>query len=175
MQKQQHHRFFFRVIAIVIGLITYTFALHAETIPLYVTSNSSIVNGDIILDILESVTQTQDDPGSSTVDPLDPNLGTAELTDNTLVVHEYMEGNVQIAIYNYTTKQDLLATRFDEVIEITLIEKGLYIIHMYHPEIGYVKGSFWFPYNSPTKVFNHGNLFILYHNNVYSPSGIKIQ
>ena len=172
MQKQQHHRFFFRVIAIVIGLSTFACALYAETIPLYVTSNSSIDNGSIIL---ESATQTQDDPGSSTVDPLDPNLGTAELTDNTLVVHEYLEGNVQIAIYNYTTKQDLLATRFDEVIEITLIEKGLYIIHMYHPEIGYVKGSFWFPYNSPTKVFNQGNLFILYHNNVYSPSGIKIQ
>lgn len=172
MQKQQHHRFFFRVIAIVIGLSTFACALYAETIPLYVTSNSSIDNGSIIL---ESATQTQDDPGSSTVDPLDPNLGTAELTDNTLVVHEYLEGNVQIAIYNYTTKQDLLATRFDEVIEITLIEKGLYIIHMYHPEIGYVKGSFWFPYNSPTKVFNQGNLFILYHDNVYSPSGIKIQ
>lgn len=172
MQKQQHHRFFFRVIAIVIGLITYTFALYAETIPLYVTSNSSIDKGSIIVD---SATQTEDDPGSSTVDPLDPNLGTAELTDNTLVVHEYLEGNVQIAIYNYTTKQDLLATRFDEVIEITLIEKGMYIILMYHPEIGNVKGSFWFPYNSPAKVFNHGNLFILYHDNVYSPSGIKIQ
>ena len=172
MQKQQHRRLLFRIIAIIIGLSTFACALYAETIPLYVTSNSSIVNGSIIL---ESATLTEDDPGSSTVDPLDPNLGTAELTDNTLVVHEYMEGNVQIAIYNYTTKQDLLATRFDEVIEITLIEKGMYIIHMYHPEIGYVKGSFWFPYNSPTKVFNQGNLFILYHNNVYSPSGIKIQ
>lgn len=172
MQKQQHRRLLFRIIAIIIGLSTFACALYAETIPLYVTSNSSIDNGSIIL---ESVTQTQDDPGSSTVDPLDPNLGTAELTDNTLVVQEYLEGNVQIAIYNYTTKQDLLATRFDEGIEITLIEKGLYIIHMYHPEIGYVKGSFWFPYNSPTKVFNQGNLFILYHDNVYSPSGIKIQ
>jgi len=172
MQKQQHRRLLLRIIAIIIGLSTFACALHAETIPLYVTSNSSIDKGSIIVD---SATQTEDDPGSSTVDPLDPNLGTAELTDNTLVVHEYMEGNVQIAIYNYTTQQDLLATRFDEVIEITLIEKGLYIIRMYHPEIGYVKGSFWFPYNSPTKVFNQGNLFILYHDNVYSPSGIKIK
>ena len=164
----------FSIIAIVIGLCTCLHSVRASepvNIPLY----SGIWWNDSMSELSNSPTQTQDDPGSSTVDPLDPNLGTAELTDNTLVVHEYMEGNVQIAIYNYTTKQDLLATRFDEVIEITLIEKGMYIILMYHPEIGYVKGSFWFPYNSPTKVFNQGNLFILYHDNVYSPSGIIIQ
>ena len=55
-----------------------------------------------------TITESADDPGSSTVDPVDPNQAKAELTGNTLKVYEGLEGEAQISVNNMTHPQVIL-------------------------------------------------------------------
>lgn len=124
---------------------------------------------------VESLTESADDPGSSTVDPIDPNQAKAELTGNTLKVYEEMEGNAQISVYNMTNPQVVLQTSFDKSVTLTLTDTAQYNIQLSHPGLGTVYGTFRYPINNTRKVMQGGRLFILFGNHFYSPSGVKIQ
>ncbi len=124
---------------------------------------------------VESLTESADDPGSSTVDPVDPNQAKAELTGNTLKVYEGLEGNAQISVNNITHPQVILQTSFDESVTLTLTDTAQYSIQLYHPSIGFVYGTFQYPIDKVRKVMQNGRLFIRFGKHFYSPSGVKIQ
>ena len=124
---------------------------------------------------VESLTESADDPGSSTVDPVDPNQAKAELTGNTLKVYEGLEGNAQISVNNITHPQVILQTSFDESVTLTLTDTARYSIQLYHPSIGFVYGTFQYPIDKVRKVMQNGRLFIRFGKHFYSPSGVKIQ
>ncbi len=122
-----------------------------------------------------NVTESADDPGSSTVDPVDPNQAKAELTGNTLKVYEGLEGEALISVYNMTNPQLVLHTWFDHSVTLTLTDTAQYNIQLSHPGLGTVYGTFRYPINNTRKVMQGGRLFILFGNHFYSPSGVKIQ
>ena len=119
--------------------------------------------------------ESADGPGSSTVDPVDPNQAKAELTGNTLKVYEGLEGNAQISVNNMTHPQVILQTSFDESVTLTLTDTAQYSIQLYHPSIGFVYGTFQYPIDKVRKVMQNGRLFIRFGKHFYSPSGVKIQ
>ena len=116
-----------------------------------------------------------DDPGSSTVDPVDPNQAKAEITGNTLKVYEGLEGNAQISVNNITHPQVILQTSFDESVTLTLTDTARYSIQLYHPSIGFVYGTFRYPIDDARKVMMNGQMYILLDHHFYSPGGVKIQ
>jgi hypothetical protein len=124
---------------------------------------------------VESLTESADDPGSSTVDPVDPNQAKAELTNNTLKVYEGLEGKVQIEVKNTTYRQVILQTYFDESITITLTDTAQYTIHLSHPKIGDAYGLFRYPIDDARKIMQNGNIYILHDNHSYCPNGMKIE
>ncbi len=124
---------------------------------------------------VESLTESADDPGSSTVDPVDPNQAKAELTGNTLKVYEGLEGNAQISVNNMTHPQVILQTSFDESVTLTLTDTAQYSIQLYHPSIGFVYGTFQYPIDKVRKVMQNGRVLIRFGKHFYSPSGVKIQ
>jgi len=122
-----------------------------------------------------TITESADDPGSSTVDPVDPNQAKAELTGNTLKVYEGLEGNAQISVNNMTHPQVVLQTSFDKSVTLILTDTAQYSIQLYHPSIGFVYGTFRYPVDDARKVMMNGQMYILLDHHFYSPGGVKIQ
>ncbi len=153
----------------IIGICACALFVHADstvTIPLrygYNISNSC------------SAIESADDPGSSTVDPVDPNQARVELTGNTLKVYEGLEGNARLWVYNMTHTQVVLQTGFDESVQVTLMDTAQYSIQLLHPDLGTVYGTFRYPVDNARKVVQGGRLFILFNNHFYSPGGVKIR
>lgn len=124
---------------------------------------------------VESLTESADDPGSSTVDPVDPNQARVELTGNTLNIYEGLEGNAHISLYNMTSPHVVLQTFFDESVTVTLTDTAQYSILLSNPNLGVVYGTFRYPVDQTRKVMQEGRLYILLGNHFYSLSGVKIQ
>jgi hypothetical protein len=124
---------------------------------------------------VESLTESADDPGSSTVDPVDPNQARVELTGNTLNIYEGLEGNAHISLYNMTSPHVVLQTFFDESVTVTLTDTAQYSILLSNPNLGVVYGTFRYPVDQTRKVMQEGRLYILLGNHSYSLSGVKIQ
>lgn len=124
---------------------------------------------------VESLTESADDPGSSTVDPVDPNQARVELTGNTLNIYEGLEGNAHMSLYNMTSPHVVLQTFFDESVTVTLTDTAQYSILLSNPNLGVVYGTFRFPVDQTRKVMQEGRLYILLGNHSYSLSGVKIQ
>ena len=146
---------------------------------LFVYADSSVsiplkFGSGIIPDSFTEV-ESADDPGSSTVDPVDPNQAKAELTGNTLKVYEGLEGNANISVYNMTYRQVVLQTSFEESGQLTLTDTARYSIHLIHPSIGTVYGTFRYPIDDAHKVMMNGQMYILLDHHFYSPGGVKIQ
>ena len=155
---------FLSIIGVCVCALVY--ADSTVTIPLHHESNISDSY---------TITESADDPGSSTVDPVDPNQAKAELTGNTLKVYEGLEGNAQISVNNITHPQVILQTSFDESVTLTLTDTAQYSIQLYHPSIGFVYGTFQYPIDKVRKVMQNGRLLIRFGKHFYSPSGVKIQ
>jgi len=119
--------------------------------------------------------ESADDPGSSTVDPVDPNQARVELTGNTLNIYEGLEGNAHISLYNMTSPHVVLQTFFDESVTVTLTDTAQYSILLSNPNLGVVYGTFRYPVDQTRKVMQEGRLYILLGNHSYSLSGVKIQ
>lgn len=124
---------------------------------------------------VESLTESADDPGSSTVDPVDPNQARVELTGNTLNIYEGLEGNAHMSLYNMTSPHVVLQTFFDESVTVTLTDTAQYRILLSNPNLGVVYGTFRYPVDQTRKVMQEGRLYILLGNHSYSLSGVKIQ
>ena len=151
----------------IIGICACALFVHANstvTIPLYFGYNLPC-----------SAIDSADDPGSSTVDPVDPNQARVELTGNTLKVYEGLEGNANISVFNMTRTQVVLQTSFEESVQLTLTDTAQYSIKLFHPDLGTVYGTFRYPVDNARKVMQGGRMFILFGNHFYSPSGVKIQ
>lgn len=151
----------------IIGICACALFVHADstvTIPLYFGYSISC-----------SSIESADDPGSSTVDPVDPNQARVELTGNTLKVYEGLEGNARLWVYNMTHTQVVLQTGFDESVQVTLTDTAQYSIQLLHPDLGSVYGTFRYPVDNARKVVQGGRLFILFNNHFYSPGGVKIR
>ena len=156
-----------RIVSVIgICVCALAYAGSTVTIPLHHESN---------IPASYTVTESADDPGSSTVDPVDPNQAKAELTGNTLKVYEGLEGNAQISVYNMTNPQVVLQTSFDESVTLTLTDTARYSIQLCHPSIGIVYGTFRYPVDDARKIMLNGKMYILLDHHSYTPSGVKIQ
>lgn len=155
-----------RIVSVIgVCVCALAYADSTVTIPLHHESNISDSY---------TVTESADDPGSSTVDPVDPNQAKAELTGNTLKVYEGLEGNAQISVNNITHPQVILQTSFDESVTLTLTDTAQYSIQLYHPSIGSVYGTFRYPMEKARKVMQDGSVYIFFNNQFYTPFGVKI-
>ena len=154
----------------IIGCLCAAHYAQAQTteIPLYY--NGLPYNCD-----LHGFTESGDNPGSSTVDPVDPNQVKAELTVNTLVVHEHADGSVAIMVYNATEQEYILVTAFDHRLSVQLSKNGLYIITMKLADGRTVAGSFKYPEDAGRKLFINGQLYILRGGRLYALPGTEVQ
>ena len=119
------------------------------------------------------VSNSCDDPGSSTIDPVDQNQLTAELKGNTLTVYEKLEGEVYIYVRNSSGPVVLQPVVFDQSISVELPEPSYYEIYMWHLVAGSVYGKFRYT-EVPQKIIQNGQMSIRFNNCDYTPSGVKI-
>ena len=145
---------------------------HRDTIPLYI----------------------QDGPGSSTVEPVDPNLVYATLTNDILSIYSREETENRFTLYKAPTpnqmpasRRAIKATSFTDSISTTITEPGTYTIELTNPAWDYtIVGTFDYrlpqaventPDNTPsaTKILRNGQLIILYKGQTYNILGQPAQ
>ena len=147
----------------------------ADTIPLYI----------------------KDGPGSSTVEPVDPNEIIAKLIHDELQMKEYLH---TIIDYNLTkapaansspavkhVNPVVAADSFTDSETVTLTESGRYFLEMSHPDWDYtIVGTFVYnalqgletienSQSACTKELREGQLLIRQGEQLYTPTGIRIQ
>ena len=147
----------------------------ADTIPLYI----------------------KDGPGSSTIEPVDPNEIIAKLILDELQMKEYLH---TIIDYNLTkapaansspavkhVNPVVAADSFTDSETVTLTESGRYILEMSHPDWDYtIVGTFVYnalqgletienSQSACTKELREGQLLIRQGEQLYTPTGIRIQ
>ena len=116
-----------------------------------------------------------DGPGSSTVDPVDPNQAKAELTGNTLIVQEHVNGNVEIMISNYDNGETILYTRFDDSLTIQLTDTANYLLRMRFEDGRVAYGLFSYPPFINGKEVKNGQLYIRHGYSIYALPGTKVK
>lgn len=164
-------------LAIVLGLFTCLQMLRASesvNIPLYSVTWNNVYTESIVT-LSSGRNMRKDDPGSSTVDPLDPNLGRAELINNTLLVQESFEGSVQIVVSNVFTDRIVLYDLFDGSITFTITDDATYMIYMRPTDGPDIYGYFIYPSGMAQKELKNGTVLIRRGAEIFSPSGMKIQ
>ena len=147
----------------------------ADTIPLYI----------------------KDGPGSSTIEPVDPNEIIAKLIQDELQMKEYLH---TIIDYNLTkapaansspavkhVNPVVAADSFTDSETVTLTESGRYFLEMSHPDWDYtIVGTFVYnalqgletienSQSACTKELREGQLLIRQGEQLYTPTGIRIQ
>lgn len=143
----------------------------ADTVPLYV----------------------KDGPGSSTVDPVDPNEIVATLNGDELIIREYIGAEISFKLSKVSASNQAPARRqamqsdsFRESVTITLTESGTYELELTNPEWNYsIVGTFVY---TPTgveetpvtavpaqKVLMNGRLLIKYGDKVYTLTGMQVE
>ena len=145
---------------------------HTDTIPLY----------------------AQDDPGSSTVDPVDPNQVLVTLKGDELTIRESSgeeimmalslnQGDASVPAFNRVQRTQ----SFQNELTVTLTEEGLYRLELSNPSWGYnIFGTFNYPQRKdaidqnvvPTpaaqKVIRNGQLLIRKGGKIYTVQGAKV-
>ena len=118
---------------------------------------------------------TADSPGSSTIEPVDPNLAKVELDGNTLSVRENVEGSVDILIRNDDLHQTILYTSFDDMLTVQLTDTATYliIIRLEYEQLAY--GRFTYPAFLKKKEMKNGQLYIRQGNSIYVLPGTKVK
>lgn len=116
-----------------------------------------------------------DGPGSSTIDPVDPNLAKAELTGNTLVVQENVEGVVAIDVINTGNGHSILSTSFDNMLTLQLVDTATYVIRLTFENRQKVYGLFCYPLNIGQKEISNGKLYIRFSGKRYALPGTTVQ
>ena len=139
----------------------------------------------------------KDGPGSSTVEPVDPNEIIAKLILDELQMKEYLH---TIIDYNLTkapaansspavkhVNPVVAADSFTDSETVTLTESGRYFLEMSHPDWDYtIVGTFVYnalqgletienSQSACTKEFREGQLLIRQGEQLYTPTGIRIQ
>lgn len=119
-----------------------------------------------------------DGSGSSTVNPVDPNLARAELVQNTLVVQENYEGDVELTVQ--TANEVVFSGLFDRTIHISLSDSTWYTLVL-HKSDTLISGQFRYPFlqtnpvSRAKKLMQQGQLLIRKDNNIYTITGNKLR
>ena len=129
----------------------------------------------------------QDDPGSSTVDPVDPNQVVATLQGDQLTIHENMGVDITYSLNHEAPAQmpsqhkALQSNTFRDEVTIQITESGEYLLQLTNPSWGYtIYGRFNFApqglgsipsYSTPQKVLQNGQLYILRGDRTYTLTG----
>ena len=141
-------------------------------IPLYF---GGFYPGDEEAHIVNAQTLTADSPGSSTIDPVDPNQVKVELDGCTLSVHEYAEGNAEIMISNDDLHKTILYTSFDDLLTVQLTDTATYSIIIRLEDMPLAYGRFSYPAFLNKKVMRNGQLYIRQGNSFYALPGTKVE
>ena len=140
--------------------------------------------------------RVKDSPGSSTVDPVDPNQIVALLTDNRLIVYEYLGESIFYSLnkadyrpnHMPASERNVRADSFSGSVYFHLIESGRYTLELSNPGWDYlITGSFDYqtgeqgteetPANDVrcTKVLIDGQLYIRQGDKTYTLTGIQVK
>lgn len=117
-----------------------------------------------------------DGSGSSTVNPVDPNLARAEMVQNTLVVQENYEGDAELTVQ--TANEVVFSGLFDRTIHITLSDSTWYtLVLRSHKSDKRIKGIFRYPaYYKTGKYVQQGKVLIIREDNsIYTITGNKLR
>ena len=136
----------------------------------------------------------KDGPGSSTVEPVDPNLIYATLTKDVLSVYAKEKTEISFVLYKApktnqvpATKRTIKSASFIGSLSTTLTESGTYTMELTNPAWGYtVFGTFEYkvpqaventPADTPsaTKILKDGQLLFLYEGKMYNVQGQQVQ
>lgn len=134
-----------------------------------------------------------DGPGSSTVDPVDPNEIVATLNGDELIIREYIGAEISFKLSKVSASnqaparsQLMQSDSFRESVTITLTESGTYELELTNPEWNYsIVGTFVY---TPTgveetpvttapaqKVLMNGRLLIKHGDKVYTLTGMQVE
>ena len=161
-----------RILFLLFYVVLSSFMLCAWAVEIPLSYYASITQS--VEEINESL-QIMDGPGSSTVEPVDPNLARAELTQNTLVVYENTDKNAAVKLYNYDSKTLVVAASFTQTFTYELTEAATYVICLQLENKPLVFGKFRYPLPVGQKEMKQGKIFILQGEKVYSIQGTEIQ
>lgn len=125
--------------------------------------------------VVTATTLTEDSPGSSTVEPVDPNQVKVELDGCTLSVHENAEGSVEIMISNDDLHKTILYTSFDDLLTVQLTDTATYSIIIRLEDMPLAYGRFRYPAFLNKKVMCNGQLYIRQGNSFYALPGTKVE
>ena len=136
----------------------------------------------------------KDGPGSSTVEPVDPNLVYATLSKDILSIYAKKDLEINMILYKVPSanhapavKRAIKATSFTDSISTTLTESGTYTLELTNPAWDYtVVGTFDYQLpqavdNTPTdmpeatKILKDGQLIFLYQGKIYNVQGQQLQ
>lgn len=119
-----------------------------------------------------------DGSGSSTVNPVDPNLARAELVQNTLMLQENYEGDVELTVRS--ENEVVFSGLFDRTIHIALSDSTWYTLVL-HKSDTLISGQFRYPFlqtnpvSRAKKLMQQGQLLIRKDNNIYTITGNKLR
>ena len=144
---------------------------HNDTIPLYI----------------------KDGPGTSTVEPVDPNQIVATLVGDMLSIYEYIGAEIGYKLTKVPTGNNMPARgkemaddTFSESVSIQLKESGLYTLELTNPEWGYtIVGTFEYDgmqgiepvetvVPAAQKILRNGQLLIQKGDRIYTVQGIEL-
>ena len=136
----------------------------------------------------------KDGPGSSTVEPVDPNLVYAILSKDILSIYAKKDLEINMILYKVPSanhapalKRAIKATTFTDSISTTLTESGTYTLELTNPAWDYtIVGTFDYQLpqavdNTPTdmpeatKILKDGQLIFLYQGKIYNVQGQQLQ
>ena len=132
-----------------------------------------------------------DGPGSSTVDPVDPNQIVVIVKDGQLVIREYLDvdltftleriGALHAPARNDATQSDT----FHESVAIPLTESGVYQLTLTHPDWGYsIVGTFEYTITgmpatvaqtAAQKIIRDGRLLIRHGGRTFTLTGVEVK
>ena len=102
-------------------------------------------------DTIPLFSYTGDDPGSSTVDPVDPNQVVATLNGNQLTIHENMGVDITYSLNHEAPAQmpsqykAPLSNTFRDEVTIQITQSGEYLLQLTNPSWGYtIYGRFYY-------------------------------
>ncbi len=135
----------------------------------------------------------QDGPGSSTVNPVDPNELVATVKGDQLIIREFMDKEItydlRLSFPNSAPARSsgtVQSDTFRESVSIQLTESGSYVLRLTNPDWNYsIVGTFDFIMTAlPTvdidvpvaqKILRDGQMLIKQGERLYSPTGIQIE
>ena len=142
-------------------------------------------------DTIKLYRHVNDGPGSSTVDPVDPNQIVVILQQDLLIMREYMGDEIQYSLQkslaaNAPAKSKLIqADSFRGSASVQLTEDGTYRLDLTNPDWDYsIYGVFDYgtvgldpviPDATATKVIRNGHLFIQKGDKIFTFTGVRIE